>query len=157
MPSSANNNNGNYIKLFRKFQKWGWYNDPATKSVFLHLLLNANWQDGEFHGEKIRAGEVVFGRKKAAEALGLSERQVRTALDHLRKSGEISTTKTTNRFSILMIEKWTFYQSGEARATSKHANKRPASDQQATTSKKKKKVRRKKEIYIMCLLSRLLP
>lgn len=145
MPSSANNNNGNYIKLFRKFQKWGWYNDPATKSVFLHLLLNANWQDGEFRGEKIRAGEVVFGRKKAAEALGLSERQVRTALDHLKKSGEISTTKTTNRFSIIKIEKWAFYQSGEdasdQQTRQQATSKRPASDhiQEEKEGKKKKR------------------
>lgn len=143
MPSSANN--GNFIKLFRKFKEWGWYSDPATKDVFIHLLLNANWQDGELEGEKIRAGECVFGRKKAAKELGLSERQVRTALDHLRKSGEISTIKTTNRFSIIKIEKWTFYQGGET--ASDHQNdqastsKRPASDhiQEEKESKKKKK------------------
>lgn len=103
-----------FVKLYRKFTKWGWYSDPATKAVFLHLLLTANWQDGEFLGEKVRAGECVFGRKKAAKILGLSEQNVRTALDHLRKTGEISTTKSTNRFSIIKIEKWAFYQGFES-------------------------------------------
>ncbi len=103
-----------FVKLYRKFTKWGWYSDPATKAVFLHLLLTANWQDGEFLGEKVRAGECVFGRKKAAKILGLSEQNVRTALDHLRKTGEISTTKSTNRFSIIKIEKWAFYQGSES-------------------------------------------
>lgn len=130
MPSTANN--GNYIKLFRKFKKWGWYSDPNTKVVFIHLLLSASWQDTEFLGHKIHAGECVFGRKKAAQELGLSERQVRTAIDHLRKSGEISTVKATNRFSIIKIEKWAFYQGGEAesdRPTRQQAtSKRPASD-----------------------------
>lgn len=103
-----------FVKLYRKFTKWGWYSDPATKSVFLHLLLTANWQDGEFLGEEVKAGECVFGRKKAAEALGLSEQNVRTALEHLRKTGEISTSKSTNRFSIIKIEKWAFYQGIES-------------------------------------------
>lgn len=130
MPSAANN--GNYIKLFRKFKKWGWYSDPNTKAVFIHLLLSASWQDTEFLGHKIHAGECVFGRKKAAQELGLSERQVRTALDHLRKSGEISTTKTTNRFSIIKIEKWSFYQGRETESDHQNdqasTSKRPASD-----------------------------
>lgn len=146
MPSSVNDNNGNYIKLFRKFKKWGWYADPNTKVVFIHLLLSANWQDGEFRGEKVRAGECVFGRKKAAEELGLSERQVRTALDHLRKSGEISTTKTTNRFSIIKIEKWTFYQSGKTESDHQNdqasTSRRPASDhiQEEKEEKEEKEV-----------------
>lgn len=149
MPSNViNGSSGSYIKLFRKFTKWGWYSDPNTKSVFLHLLLNANWQDGEFKGETVRAGECIFGRKKAAIDLGLSERQVRTALDHLKKSGEISTTKTTNKFSIIKIEKWAFYQGGDGESDQQErqqaTNKRPASDHIQEEKERKKK---KEKIY----------
>ena len=28
-----------YVKLFRKFNKWGWYEDLVVKAVFLHCLL----------------------------------------------------------------------------------------------------------------------
>ena len=86
-----------FIKLYRAMKNWGWYSDPPTKDVFLHLLLNANWEDGEFRGTKLHKGEVVFGRKKYAQELGLSEQQVRTAIKHLQQTGEISTIKTTNK------------------------------------------------------------
>lgn len=148
MPLSANNNNGNYIKLFRKFQKWGWYNDPATKSVFLHLLLKANWQDGEYHGHKVGKGEVVFGRKKFAKDLGLSEQQVRTAIKHLHESGEISTTKTTNRFTIIKVEKWALYQ-GNNEASNQQTNQQ-ATNKQPTTNhiqEEKEGKKKKRNIY----------
>ena len=142
------NKKGNFIKIDRKILNWGWYDDPATKIVFLDLLLNANFLDGEYHGVKVKKGEVVFGRKACAVRNGLSERQVRTAIDHLRKSGEISTSKTTNKFSVIKIENWTFYQGqndkSDQQSDQQATSKRPASDQQATTSKNEKNEKNEK-------------
>ena len=140
---------GDWIKICRSILKWGWYDEPATKDVFLHLLLKANWHDGEYHGETIKKGEVVFGRKKFAAELGLSERQVRTAIEHLHKSGEISTTKTTNRFTIIKVEKWAFYQGNDEASDQQNdqqaTNKRPTNDH----IQESKKVRKKeKNIYL---------
>lgn len=148
MPSSVNDNNGNYIKLFRKFKKWGWYSDPNTKAVFIHLLLSANWQDGEFRGEKIRAGECVFGRKKAAKDLGLSEQNVRTAINHLLKSGEISTTKVTNRFTIIKIEKWAFYQGRETESNHQSNQQLTSSQPAANHIQEEKEEKEGKEVCI---------
>ena len=130
-------NDGNWIKLNRSMLKWEWYDDVNTKAVFLHALLKANYEDGAYRGHKLCPGDVVFGRKKWAEQLGMSEQQVRTAIDHLKETGEISTIKTTNRFTILRIENWTLYQSKDDEAT----NKQPTSNQQATN----KQPRTKKE------------
>ena len=102
---------GGYIKLHRKFTKWGWYSDPNTKAVFLHLLLTASWEESECHGYKIKPGQVVTGRKKLAKELKLSEQSIRTALDHLKSTNEI-TIKTTNKFSIITIVNWRKYQFG---------------------------------------------
>ncbi|MCQ2220101.1 MAG: hypothetical protein MJZ12_01835 [Prevotella sp.] len=129
-----------YIKLSRKLLKWGWYGDPFTKAVFLDILLNANYQDGEYRGHKVLAGECVIGRKKLADRLGMSERNVRTALKHLQESGEISTIKSTNRFTIVKVEKWGVYQgwyeTSDQQDDQQATNKRPTSDQQVTTSNK---------------------
>jgi hypothetical protein len=57
-------------------------------------------------------GQFIFGRKKAAEETGLTEREIRTILDFLRKAGNL-TIKTTNKFSIISIINWTIYQSEE--------------------------------------------
>ena len=102
-------NDGGFVKLYRKMVSWGWYTDGNTFRVFLHLLLTASYEDNEFRGHKIRAGQVVTGRKRLAADLGMSERAVRTALNHLKSTNEI-TIKSTNKFSIITIENWGKYQ-----------------------------------------------
>lgn len=38
-----------YIKIHRKMLDWEWYDDIPTKTLFLHLLLTANWKDSKWH------------------------------------------------------------------------------------------------------------
>lgn len=120
-----------YIKLHRKFRKWGWYDDANTMRVFLHLLLGARWSDTEYRGEKLKAGDVIFGRKRFAKDLGLSEQNVRTAIEHLLKTGEISTSKVTNKFTIFHVENWELYQ-GQDEDTNQQTNQRLTNDQPTT-------------------------
>lgn len=142
-----------YVKLHRKMLNWGWYSDPNTFRVFMHLLLTASYEENEFRGMKLKAGDVVFGRKKLAQELGLSERQVRTAIEHLISTNEI-TIKTTNRFTVATIENWTKYQSHEPdtdqridqQADQQATNKRPTSDH-TQEGKESKKVRIYRDIY----------
>lgn len=133
-----------FIKIDRKILGWGWYDDPITKAVFFHLLLNANWEDGWYRGVEIKAGQVVFGRKKYAEALGISERNVRTAIEHLTKTGEISTSKTTNRFTVITIEKWGMYQ-GQEQQTDQQSDQQPTNNRPTTDHIQERKKKRKKE------------
>lgn len=132
--------NEGFIKINRKMLKWGWYSDPATKSVFLDILLNANYEDNEYRGHKIEKGEAVIGRRAMAKRLGLSEQQIRTALKHLKESGEISTTKVTNKFTVVRVENWEKYQAYQPTSNQpinqQVTNKQPTSNQQVTTSKK---------------------
>lgn len=120
-----------YIKLHRKFRKWGWYDDANTMRVFLHLLLGARWSDTEYRGEKLKAGDVIFGRKRFAKDLGLSEQNVRTAIEHLLKTGEISTSKVTNKFTIFHVENWELYQ-GQDEDANQQTNQRLTNDQPTT-------------------------
>ena len=122
----ANNEKG-WIKIHRKFTDWGWYSDVNTKVVFLHLLLTANTEDSEFFGVKIKRGQVVIGRNKLSAEIGLSERQTRTALEHLKSTHEID-QQTTNKYTIITICKYDTYQACTD-------SKRPTNDQQTTTIK----------------------
>ena len=135
---------GGYIKLHRKFTKWQWYDDPNTVRVFIHLLLTASWEHSEFGGCEIRPGQVVTGRRRLAKDLKMSERAIRTALEHLKSTNEI-TIKSTNRFSIITIVKWSEYQIGEPTSTSKTTNKstnnRPTKGQKTTTLKNRKNIK----------------
>lgn len=132
-----------YIKLFRKIQDWGWYDDPNTLALWVHLLVDANWKDNaEWHGEPVGRGELITSVAKISADTGLSDRQVRTALSHLVSSGEI-VMKSTNKWTKITVCKYDTYQSespGECQADDEQAtSKRQASDKQPTTLKESKK------------------
>ena len=142
-----------FIKLYRSMTKWEWYQDANTTRVFLHLLFNANLEESRYKNHVIPKGSLVIGRKALAETLGISEQNVRTALNHLKSTNEI-TIKSTNRFSIVTVVNWEKYQVNKKQSTNKVANKptnnQPTTNQQLTTEKeyKNKELKNiKEEIY----------
>ena len=98
-----------FIKLYSRFLEWGWHDDPNMVSLFIHLLLMANYEAKEWHGITIERGQFVGGRKVLAEMTGISEQTIRTCLSRLESTGEI-TRKSTNKFSIITITKYDSYQ-----------------------------------------------
>ena len=114
--------------------EWEWYTDGNVFRVFMHLLLTANPEDRKWKGIVVKRGQVVTGRKALAEVLGLSEQQVRTALEKLKSTNEI-TSKTTNKFTIITICKYDSYQS-KKRTTNQRNNQQD--NQQITTPKEYK-------------------
>ena len=135
-----------FIKLHRSILKWEWYDDANTMRVFLHLLLNANWEDCRYRGHLVPKGSLVIGRKKIAKELKISEQSVRTSLEHLKSTNEI-TIKPTNKFSIITIVNWEKYQCYDEKSTNKLTNKstnnQPTTNQQLTTYKEIKNIRSK--------------
>lgn len=123
-----------WIKLHRSLLEWEWYNDKNTLKLFIHLLLKANIRDNEWQGIIIKRGSFITSRKNLSTETGLTEREVRTTLSRLEKTGEI-TRKTTNKYTLITLVKYDNYQDKEEEATSK----RPANDQQTTTTKEYKK------------------
>lgn len=98
-----------FIALHRSLLSWGWHADPATGWLFVNLLLMANWTDSDWQGMTIKRGQLVTGRKALAAQTGLSERQIRTALDHLKSTNEL-TIKSTNKFSLITIVNYRKFQ-----------------------------------------------
>lgn len=98
--------------MFRKFIEWEWYNDTNAKSLFLHCLLKANWEDSTWQGILIKKGSFLTGRQKLAKELNLTEMQIRTALKKLKSSNEI-TVKSTNEYSIITVNNWASYQDNQ--------------------------------------------
>jgi len=100
---------GNFIQLHRKILDWGWYKDTATKTLFIHCLLKANWKPSEFLGVQLKSGEFATSIPHLAAETGLSVKNVRTALSHLKMSGEVA-VKWHGKFSVITVSKWTSYQ-----------------------------------------------
>ena len=123
-----------WIKLHRKILEWEWFTDPNTLMVFVYLLCHAQWHDSRFMGHEVKAGQLVTGRKKIAEDLKISEQSVRTSLNHLKSTNEI-TIKSTNKFSLITIENWAVYQGDDAEANqqiNQQANQQLTNNQPTT-------------------------
>lgn len=98
-----------WIKLYRKLVDWEWYDEPNTKIVFIDLLLHANHKERKWRGETIEAGSLVTSIGAIAERNGLSTKQVRTAISHLEKTGEIA-KKRANKNTTLIVLNYKRYQ-----------------------------------------------
>ena len=131
-----------FIKLHRKLVAWGWYQDYVVKDVFLHLLLTANFKKTQWQGRELDEGQVVTGTQKLAEDLGFTRQQVRTALNKLKSTNEI-TIESTNRYSIITVVNWRDYQS-EAKTVTNYSTKsatfkQPTDNQQITNNQPQRK------------------
>lgn len=133
-----------YIKINRRLTSWEWYQDANTARVFIHCLIMANWKDGRFRGAEVPRGSFVTGRKKLAEELKMSEQSVRTALNHLKSTNEI-TIKTTPKYSIITVVKYNEYQSDNRQINQQLTNNQPTTNQQLTTIEERKKRKKLKE------------
>lgn len=101
------NRNG-YVKLYRSFLDWEWYDHLPTRVVFLHLLLSANFEEKEWHGIQIKRGEVVTSVRKLSQKCQTTLQQTRAALRNLSTTHEI-TQYPTSHYTLIHIEsfeKW---------------------------------------------------
>lgn len=98
-----------WICLHRKLKKWKWYHDINTRITFIHCLLSANYEDGDFQNEIIKRGSFVTSRDKLSKEIGISIQNLRTSLEHLISTNEL-TIKTTNKFTIITVINYNLYQ-----------------------------------------------
>lgn len=103
---------GGYLKLFRQMKDWEWYTDVPTKALWLHILLSVSWGVQKYRGVMILPGQMLTSVRKLSKETGLSEREVRTALEHLKATHEV-TQQSTHQGSLITVEKWHLYQVDE--------------------------------------------
>ena len=134
-----------WIKLHRKILEWEWFTDPNTLMVFVYLLCHAQWHDSRFMGHEVKAGQLVTGRKKIAEDLKISEQSVRTSLNHLKSTNEI-TINSTSQYSIITVNNWDKWQA-EGQTTGQAEGKQRATDKEYKEIEEGKEVKEIKHIY----------
>jgi len=110
-----------WIKLHRQFLQWEWFSDPNVLSVFVYLLLQANRKDSKWRGHEVLCGQHITSNEIISLHTGLSVQMVRTALRKLKSTGEI-TTQATNKFTLVTIVKWAFYQGGADDCNTQNSN-----------------------------------
>lgn len=99
-----------YIKLFRKLTDWDRYDDLNMLGLWIHLLLEANWEDSEFRKKTIPRGSLLISVPVLAKRFKLTERQVRYMLNCLEDGGEI-VKELSGRQLLITICKYDSYQS----------------------------------------------
>ncbi len=111
-----------YIALYRKFIDWEWFTDINTCHLFLYCLLLANHKDKNWRGKIIEKGSFITSYEHLAKGTGLTVMQVRTALNKLKLTNEI-THKTTSQYSIIVVKNYAVYQENN-KQLNKQNNKR---------------------------------
>ena len=118
-----------WIKLHRQLLQWEWFDNSAMVHVFVYCLLRANYSDNNWHNIVIMRGQFVTSLNKISSATGLSLQKIRTCLNRLKKSGEIS-IKSTNEYTIITICNYDNYQDCK-----NDNNKRTTNEQQTNNNK----------------------
>ena len=76
-----------YIKLPRRILDGELAGRPLALAVLVHLLVRANREPKTWHGVRIDRGQFVTSRRSLSKSCGLSEHQVRAALQILTRQG----------------------------------------------------------------------
>lgn len=110
-----------WISIYRKIEEWEWYSDTITFRIFFQLLLQANHESVLYKGQKINRGQTLTSYKQLIERIGdkkITIQQTRTAINHLKSTGEITTQSTGNGL-LVTIEKYDLYQTEKEKTTGK--------------------------------------
>ncbi len=145
-----------WIKLHRKMVDWEWYNDTNVKIIFLHLLLTVNHKEQKWKGQTVLRGQKLTSIEHLADDVGLTIQQTRTALKKLKSTNEI-TIRTTNKNTLITIEKFNDYQvdikennkQNNKQSNNPLTNNQQTNNKQITTNKNEKNIKNDKNITII--------
>lgn len=132
---------GGWVKLHRSLLEWEWYDDLPCRVLWQHLLLSVNYEQKKWRGLTIEEGQLVTSISNLSESAGLTDKQVRSALEKLKSTGEMA-IKTSNKYTIITITKWSLYQENGK----EKANEGQTEGKQRATTKEYKKERNKESI-----------
>lgn len=135
-----------YIKLYRKMTEWEWYTDIPVRILFEHCLLKANHKSNKWRGQVIEQGSFITSYEKLSIETGLTIRQVRTALNKLKTTGEV-THEGQSQYSIITVKNWIDYQESDKQNDKRMTSERQTSDKRATTNNNDKNEKNDKNMF----------
>ena len=125
-----------YVPLYRKIKEWEWYTEANTMRLFIHCLVSANHKKNKWRGVTVEKGSFITSVANLANDLNLSNQNIRTALNNLKSTNEI-TINSTNKYTMINVVNWSLYALGDDEAN-KQTNKQnniPLTNNQQTTNK----------------------
>lgn len=136
-----------YIKLHRQILEWEWYKNIPVRIVFEHCLLKANHTDKNWQGILIKKGSFITSYENLSIETGLSFQQVRTAINKLKSTNEL-TYQSTSRYSIISINNWSLFQQDNKQDNKQITNNQQTNNKQITTTNNEKNEKNEKKLFI---------
>jgi len=137
--------NQGWIKLHRQILEWEWYTETNTFALFMHLLLTCNFKSTNWRGIELEAGETIKGIRKLSEETKLSLQNVRTAIKHLKSTGEL-TERQHGKHRILKLKNYTKYQLDNTETNKKLTSCQHSANTEVTHDKERKNVKNEKKV-----------
>jgi len=136
-----------YIRLHRKMVNWEWFCCDKTFKLFIFCLMMANWEPKKWKGKTIERGQFITSYAKLSEQTGLTIRSVRTCLDNLVLTHEL-TRQSTNHYTLISILNYNNYQDQTTHQTTHQTtSQRQSNDNPTTTTKNIKNYNNNINIY----------
>lgn len=114
---------------------WEWYEDINTKVLFIHLLLKANWKDKNWRWQLIERWSFITSYQKLSDETGLSLQQVRTSINKLKSTQDITYLWQTNN-SLIKLTNYNEYQVDNTQVNTLATNEQQTSNTRVTTTNK---------------------
>jgi uncharacterized phage protein (TIGR02220 family) len=133
MKKQIKSESNSWLKLYRKFLDWEWYDDINVCRLFIHFLLKANYKDKKWRGETIKRGSFITSLGNLSKETGLSVRQVRVALNKLILTKEV-TKQSTSSYTRITITSYEEYQANDKPNDKRVTNQRQTNDKPMTTT-----------------------
>lgn len=145
-----------WLKLYRKIMDSPVFNDPDMYRLWSLCLFKASYTERDVavgrQIMKLQPGEFVTGRDSLESEYNRNMKPSKRVsaitlwrmLKTLEEWGKLN-INSTNKYSIVSIVNWSFYQQDEQQNDQQLISERSANDQQVITNKKERKRKVKKE------------
>lgn len=114
-----------WVKLYRQLLESAIFKNERLLKVCVWCLLKASYKQTEtMVGNQLvilEKGQFIFGREEASKELGIKESTLYKDMKKLEKLN-FCNIKSNNKFSVITIEKWEFYQDTEENENGKNNN-----------------------------------
>ena len=102
-------NSSGFIVIHRQLLDWKYFMFSNAVTLWIYILLRANWRDGFFLGEEIPRGSFATSIAKMSADTGISEASIKRWLKRFEEDGQIE-RKTTNRCTIIKVSNYAAFQ-----------------------------------------------
>lgn len=104
------NQSKGFIVLFRSLLDWEYIDDDTVFSCFVKILLAVNYQDKKWHGQEIKRGSMIGSIDALCAKLHMKRDTLRRCLKLLNECGAINVEVIPNKYHIITIPNYHFYQ-----------------------------------------------